>query len=37
VAGVDVHKAILAITVLTGDSDKEPTVEQFSCDTFTEI
>jgi len=36
VAGVDVHKEILAITVLTGDADKEPEVLQFTCDTFTE-
>lgn len=36
VAGVDVHKAILAITILIGDADKEPTFEQFSCETFTE-
>jgi transposase len=36
VAGVDVHKEILAITVLIGDADKEPAVTQFMCDTFTE-
>lgn len=36
VAGVDVHKEILAISALVGDADKEPTVEQFSCTTFTE-
>lgn len=36
VAGVDVHKEILAITVLIGDRDSEPTVEQFECTTFTE-
>lgn len=36
VAGVDVHKEILAITVLIGDADKEPQVTQFTCDTFTE-
>lgn len=36
VAGVDVHKEILAITALVGDADKEPTFEQFSCNTFTE-
>lgn len=36
VAGVDVHKAILAITILIGDADKETTFEQFSCETFTE-
>jgi transposase len=36
VAGVDVHKEILAITVLTGDADKEPNFEQFQCNTFSE-
>ncbi len=36
VAGVDVHKEILAITVLIGDADKEPEVIQFECQTFTE-
>ncbi len=36
VAGVDVHKEILAITVLIGDRESEPTVEQFECTTFTE-
>jgi len=36
VAGVDVHKAILAITILTGDADQEPKIEQFTCDTFSE-
>lgn len=36
VAGVDVHKEILAITVLIGDADKEPEATQFTCDTFTE-
>lgn len=36
VAGVDVHKQILAITILTGDADKEPVSEQFECNTFTE-
>lgn len=36
VAGVDVHKEILAITVLTGDSNSEPSIEQFECTTFTE-
>ena len=36
VAGVDVHKAILAITILTGDADKEPKVQQFECNTFSE-
>lgn len=36
VAGVDVHKAILAITILIGEADQEPKFEQFSCETFTE-
>lgn len=36
VAGVDVHKEVLAITVLIGDADKEPEVKQFECSTFTE-
>lgn len=36
VAGVDVHKDVLAITVLIGEPDSEPRVEQFECTTFTE-
>lgn len=36
VAGVDVHKEVLAITVLIGGGDEEPRVEQFQCATFTE-
>lgn len=36
VAGVDVHKEMLAITVLIGDANSEPTVHQFECQTFTE-
>ena len=36
VAGVDVHKEMLSITVLTGEADAEPQVEQFECQTFTE-
>jgi len=36
VAGVDVHKEMLAITVLIGDADSEPKVYQFECQTFTE-
>jgi transposase len=36
VAGVDVHKEMLAITVLIGAADSEPGVEQFECSTFTE-
>ena len=34
VAGVDVHKEILAITVLIGDADSEPVVHQFECSTL---
>ena len=36
VAGVDVHKKILAITVLIGDADQNPSVQRFECSTFTE-
>jgi transposase len=36
VAGVDVHKEMLAITILVGDGDSEPTAHQFECQTFTE-
>ena len=36
VAGVDVHKEILAITVLVGGSDEEPKATHFECATFTE-
>ena len=36
VAGIDVHKKVLAITVLIGKPDEEPRVEQFECSTFTE-
>ena len=36
VAGVDVHKEMLAITVLIGEADAEPQVHQFECLTFTE-
>jgi hypothetical protein len=36
VAGVDVHKEILAITVLIGAADSEPVVQHFECQTFTE-
>ena len=36
VAGVDVHKEILAITVLRGAADADPEVIQFQCNTFTE-
>jgi transposase len=36
VAGVDVHKEILAITVLTGAPDEEPKAFHLECATFTE-
>jgi len=36
VAGVDVHKEMLAITVLIGEADQEPKAHQFECQTFTE-
>lgn len=36
VAGVDVHKKILAIAVLIGEADQQPRVECFECLTFTE-
>lgn len=36
VAGVDVHKEILAITVLRGESDQEPEALHLECSTFTE-
>jgi len=36
VAGVDVHKEMLAITVLIGEPNEEPRVVQFECSTFTE-
>lgn len=36
VAGVDVHKEILGITVLIGAADQEPREEQFECSTFTD-
>lgn len=35
VAGVDVHKEMLAITVLIGDRESEPVATQFECSTFT--
>jgi hypothetical protein len=35
-AGVDVHKEILAITVLVGAADSEPQAQHFECKTFTE-
>jgi transposase len=36
VAGVDVHREILAITVLIGGGDEDPRIEQLECKTFTE-
>lgn len=36
VAGVDVHKKVLAITVLIGKADESPRVERFECSTFTD-
>lgn len=36
VAGVDVHKEILAITVLVGGTDEEPVATHLECGTFTE-
>ena len=36
VAGIDVHKEILAITILIGKADQKPEVIQFECKTFSE-
>jgi len=36
VAGVDVHKEMLAITVMIGKGDEDPTVEHFECSTMTD-
>jgi transposase len=36
VAGVDVHKEMLAITIMIGQGDEDPRIEQLSCSTFTE-
>lgn len=36
VAGIDVHKEILAVTVLRGAAEDEPEVIQFECKTFSE-
>lgn len=36
VAGIDVHKDVLVITVLTGKAEEEPKVTQFESATFTE-
>src|SRR5690606_28574595 len=36
VAGVDVHKKLLAIRVVIGDADQNPSVQRVECSTFTE-
>jgi transposase len=36
VAGVDVHKEILAITIVIGGAEEEPRIEQLQCSTFTD-
>lgn len=36
VAGVDVHKEMLAITIMIGAGDEDPRVEQLECSTFTD-
>jgi transposase len=36
VAGIDVHKEMLAITVMMGEPDQDPQIIQFECATFTE-
>jgi transposase len=36
VAGVDVHKDILAITVMIGAGDEDPKIEHFQCSTMTD-
>lgn len=36
VAGIDVHKEVLAITVLIGTADQTPEAIQFECNTFSE-
>lgn len=36
VAGVDVHKEMLAITIVIGGAEEEPRVEQLQCSTFTD-
>ena len=36
VAGVDVHKELLAITIVVGGAEEEPRVEQLQCSTFTD-
>jgi predicted esterase len=36
VAGVDVHKDMLAITIMIGAGDQDPIVENFQCSTMTD-
>ncbi len=36
VAGVDVHKKVLAITVMVGEANESPKIERFECSTFTD-
>jgi hypothetical protein len=36
VAGVDVHKDMLAITIMIGAGDQDPVVENFQCSTMTD-
>lgn len=36
VAGVDVHKEMLAVTLLIGEAHEEPRAEHFECSTFTD-
>ncbi|MFQ5677286.1 MAG: IS110 family transposase [bacterium] len=36
VAGVDVHKEVIVVTILIGEADQEPEVTQFECRTFTD-
>ena len=36
VAGVDVHKDILAITILIGNADEDPIAEHIECSTMTD-
>ena len=36
VAGVDVHKDILAITIMIGGGDEDPKVEHLECSTMTD-
>lgn len=36
VAGVDVHKDMLAITIMIGKGDEDPSIEHFECSTMTD-